>query len=204
MADSNDNTNNHVATKSILLLIAIVCTITFIRLIASMPDNANDDEIQIDKIGLIDTHIKKLNHQIDSLRNTTEERTHALTKKHPDYSKMANSQHTIDSLHQVNDSILHVAHLYALKNTTINTPYNDERLFTQHRDMPIIRKAGRQYRQNNQKIQEYTKHLERFRRLQASAFTHVNTSNMHQIRKLQQQIDSLLDYKNKLITEKMK
>ncbi len=157
-----------------------------------------------EKISNIDDEIANSKRYIDSLRTTKEERIHDSLMTYPDYQYISQNQHTTDSLRAINKQLLDSAYKHARSNSLTRAVYRNENLFSDFSDMMLINKLRTQYYKNKRTIDAFDNHCRTLGTIPHDIRRHIDSATYAQISQYQNQIDSLLNEKNNLISCKQK
>ena len=121
---------------------------------------------------------------------------------YPEYQYVEQNKGATDSLRIANRELLNSAYKYARSNSLVMAPQHNESLFTDFADMPMIEKIRHLYYNNKQKINTFDRHKRALGTIPYDIRRYIDSATYAQITQLQNQIDSLLNQKDKIITSK--
>ena len=177
--------------------------VMFIALVIATECCQKDNREKADEtISKIDDKIAYNRHQIDSLYTAKEQRIQDSLVFYPDYQYVEQNKGATDSLRIANIELLDSAYKYARSNSLVMAPQHNESLFTDFADMPMIEQIRHLYYNNKQKINTFDRHKRALGTIPYDIRRYIDSATYAQITQLQNQIDSLLNQKDKIITSK--
>ena len=144
----------------------------------------------------LDADIIKTFATIDSLKNSRTRRINDSLAQHSEYVYTAENQHKIDSLTIANNELLKNAYNTARDYSVMRVARNNEGVFTDFSDIPLVKNSGFHYNRNKRIIQEFNKQKSVADYLERNIRRHIDSALVEEMLTLQLKLDTLLRQKH--------
>lgn len=150
----------------------------------------------------INQQISNLRGTIDSLRNAKQKYINDKLMQIPEYQYVQQNQTRIDSLVDVNKQLLDRAY-NAARNYSVMTivPYS-AKVFQNYPDIPVVQQSSWPYYKNNKEIKKFNQQKNQADQITPIITAQAETEIINQIDSALIKLDSLLNEKNNLLTQK--
>lgn len=152
----------------------------------------------------INTQITDMRYNIDSVRNMLPRLVSDSMAHNPIFSEITQNRAYIDSLRTANDELIGRAYKIAKNNSMFSVPQRNISVFQDYSDIKGISPIAWKYYANDKKIRTYDKLRRENPNLGRAIQSHFDSIANVKISQLQNKMDSLLNEKHKLITQRQK
>ena len=160
------------------------------------------EQKSIDSLKCINHEINALRHDIDSLHRTVQQRANAEMEQHPTFQYIEQNRDYIEKLKSINNKLLRDSYQLASKQSPLEMPTRGPAVFKQYENVPAIKRNGKIYAANNKAIKEFEKHAAELEKLQVDSYNRTAQNTTHTVFIMQNKMDSLLNVKDRIISQK--
>lgn len=194
--DKDDNTY----ALALCILFALLIIIGFMSVQTQEPKQPADTTT-VQQYN-INQQIDSMRGAIDSLRHTKQKHINDKLMQIPEYQYVQQHQARIDSLVNVNKQLLNRAY-NAATNYSVMTivPYN-AKVFQDYQHIPAVQQSSWPYYKNNKEIKTFNQQKNRANQIAPGVRLQAETEIINKIDSALVRLDSLLNEKNNLLTQK--
>ena len=143
----------------------------------------------------LDAKIANTFNAIDSLRTTRTRRINDSLAQHSEYVYTAENRHKIDSLTNKNIELLNNAYNAARNYSMTRVAYNNESVFSDFSDIPLVRNSGIHYNKNKRIIQDFNQKKSVADYLENNIRRYIDSVTVAEIFNLQLKLNNMLQQK---------
>lgn len=152
----------------------------------------------------INQQISNLRETIDSLRNAKQKHINDKLMQIPEYQYVQQNRARTDSLIEANKQLLNRAYNAALNYSVMTIVPYSAKVFQNYQHIPVVQQSSWPYYKNNKEIKKFNQQKNRADQIAPGVRLQAETEIINKIDSALVRLDSLLNEKNNLLTQKSK